>query len=100
MNETKPPEFFLSVATHLNLSDFERLTQYINYCHLGDVNDTKLVDGDYVSKYPDKETPEYLEAFDKICGSWMLTIKAVFDCNGNPTFELVNSRPNSFDGCS
>lgn len=83
-------KFVVPVTIHLSKEDELKLQKFINLHYLGDENANELVDGVFVPKYPEKETPEFKDAVWKIAGGYTAFLSVEFDTNGNPTFGVVN----------
>jgi hypothetical protein len=82
--------FVAIMPTTVNL-DVQQAIEYrkfINLAHLGDENCNEMKDGKFVSKYPEKETREYMRASMKSYASFQVFLKAIFDTDGNVTFDI------------
>jgi hypothetical protein len=81
----------LPTTVNLNHQQAIEYRNFINLAHLGDENCNEMKDGKFVSKYPEKETQEYMRASMKSYTSFQVFVKATFDTDGNVTFALVDS---------
>lgn len=73
-------------------SEKKELIRWINEVYLDDPEANKLVNGRYVSKYPEKETQEYLNAIYIInSGRWNLDVIVEIDTKGKPRFAIKNN---------
>jgi len=81
-------KFVVPVTIHLSSDDKLKLLKFINHHHLGDVDANELVDGQFVPKYPEKETEEFKMAVRLARMGHQVNVEVKFDANGIPTFEI------------
>jgi hypothetical protein len=81
-------KFVVPVTIHLSSENKLKLLKFINYHHLGDVDANELLDGQFVPKYPEKETEEFKMAVRLAQMGHAVNVEVQFDKNGIPTFEI------------
>ena len=82
-------EFTTFVRINLDCEQHKQLARYLNLHYLGDVNCNKVDEnGDFVPKYPEKETEEFKDACWRANESKEFQVKVVYDVNGNCKLEL------------
>ena len=83
-------EFITSVGVQFDTEQRNQLARYLNLHYLGDVDcNKKDENGNFVSKYPEKETEEFKEATKRLYATHFHKVKVIFDVNGNCKLELV-----------
>lgn len=77
----------VKVVTDFSLSEdnLSKLRKAINLHYLGDENCNTNVNGQYVPKYPEKETRSLRDAHYNISRSFEIELDCEFDFNGNLT---------------
>jgi hypothetical protein len=93
-NRMDVPEKFVAIlptTVNLNIEQSIQYRRWLNLVHLGDEECNELKDGKFVSKYPEKETREYLDASKGAYVSFPVFVKAEFDANGNVTFAISDA---------
>lgn len=81
-----------SILIHLNSDEKKKFFEAINLHFLGDEVCNHMVDGKMVSKYPEKETNEFIDLNYKIHRDQMLNIQIELKENGKFVFSLPEKR--------
>ena len=84
-------KFIVPVTVELSSYDQVKLRKFINLHYLGDEDANEFVDGYYVAKYPEKETPEFQNAVWNTTLGYTVNLAVEFDEKGVPTFEVVKN---------
>lgn len=82
-------KFTVTATVHLTPAQLVPLYKYFNLHYLGDVDANHLVNGQMVTKYPEKETQEFKTAVWNADASHLVELSVEFDLDGKPTFEIV-----------
>ncbi len=86
---TASNEFIVDVDVRLSHDQQQELFRYLNLHYLGDIHCNELVNGFYVPKYLEKETPQFKEASRMASVTQSHRVKVIFDVNGNSRLELI-----------
>lgn len=82
-------KFEVETTVLLHSHQLYQLRQYINLQYLGDVDCNVMVDGQFVPKYPEKETEHYKKVCHRIEMGIPVRLSVEFDVNGKPKFEVI-----------
>ena len=82
-------KFVVSLNVVPSKEDELKLQKYLNLHYLGDEDANSLVDGEYQTKYPEKETEAYKNAVNRVWVGYEVNLSVVIDENGIPTFEVL-----------
>jgi hypothetical protein len=85
------PSNKFEIETTLLLSNDQKLQlkKNINLHYLGDEYCNELVDGQFVPKYPEKETKHYKNVCHRIEVGIPVRLSVEFDVNGKPRVEVI-----------
>lgn len=82
-------KFKTNVLVQLTSNQEVQLRKFLNLHYLGDEDVNHLVNGQIVSKHPEKETEEFRNASYNAVKPNLVHLTVEFDVNGKPTFEIV-----------
>jgi hypothetical protein len=88
-----PPknQFVVPITVELQADQQLQLRKYLNLYYLGDVDANELDEnGNFVAKYPDKETEEFKNAVWNADATHRVEVLVTFDANGMPKLEFIN----------
>ena len=92
LDDSFKPEnkFIVPITIHISPADELKLLKFINLHYLGDEDANEFVDGEFRSKYPEKETEEFKNSVRNISMGYTAYIKVEFNEKGIPTFGVVD----------
>ncbi len=90
--KTELATFETTVSVGLDWDDRQAAMRALNLHHLGDEQCNVEVDGKFVAKYPDKETPELKESHYSVCRQTVIRLKIHLMSDGTLTYETINDQ--------